>query len=237
MKTIAHLNHIRKTYGTGEAVLSVLNDFSMEIAEGDFVAIQGRSGSGKTTLLNIIGLLDSDFSGDYELFSYRENGMVVPRNLGDSALSLLRNEMIGFVFQHFNLLEHMTCFENVCLEFRDGKIINATANHTERVNEIFDTDEGARYVGEFALGVNPKITKAMKDILFDEKICGSIHFTPGGCYEDADNGNNSAVHWDLVLIQTPEYGGGEIWFDDVLIRKDGRFVLPELECLNPENLC
>ncbi|MBQ9817728.1 MAG: ABC transporter ATP-binding protein [Proteobacteria bacterium] len=115
MKTIAHLNHIRKTYGTGEAVLSVLNDFSMEIAEGDFVAIQGRSGSGKTTLLNIIGLLDSDFSGDYELFSYRENGMVVPRNLRDSALSLLRNEMIGFVFQHFNLLEHMTCFENVCL--------------------------------------------------------------------------------------------------------------------------
>ena len=76
----------------------------------------------------------------------------------------------------------------------------------------------------------------MGDILFDEKISGSIHFTPGCCYEDADNGNKSAVHWDLVLIQTPEYGGGKIYFDDVLIRDNGRFVLKELDCLNPENL-
>ena len=98
------------------------------------------------------------------------------------------------------------------------------------------TDEGARYVGEFAIGVNPFITKAMKNILFDEKIRGSIHFTPGNAYDDADNGNRSAIHWDLVLIQTEEYGGGEIYFDDVLIRKDGIFVLDELKCLNPENL-
>lgn len=127
-------------------------------------------------------------------------------------------------------------FENVCLEFKDGKIVNATANDTERINEIFDTDEGARYVGEFAIGVNPYILKPMKDILFDEKIMGSIHFTPGNCYEDAPNGNNSSIHWDLVMIQTPEYGGGEIYFDDVLIRKDGYFVHEDLKCLNPENL-
>ena len=127
-------------------------------------------------------------------------------------------------------------FENVRLTFRDGKIVEATANDAVRVNHMFDIDEGARYVGEFAIGVNPYVTKAMNNILFDEKIMGSIHFTPGCCYEDCDNGNQSALHWDLVLIQTPEYGGGEIWFDDVLIRKDGRFVLPELECLNPENL-
>ena len=91
-------------------------------------------------------------------------------------------------------------------------------------------------MGEFAIGVNPYITKPMKDILFDEKIMGSIHFTPGNCYDEAPNGNTSAIHWDLVWIQTPEFGGGEIYFDDVLIRKDGRFVIPELECLNPENL-
>lgn len=127
-------------------------------------------------------------------------------------------------------------FENVCLEFKDGKIINATANDTARVNKVFDTDEGARYIGEFAIGVNPYITKAMKNILFDEKIRGSIHFTPGNAYEDADNGNRSAIHWDLVLIQTEEYGGGEIFFDDRLIRKDGIFTIPELEPLNPENL-
>jgi aminopeptidase len=127
-------------------------------------------------------------------------------------------------------------FENVRLEFKDGKIINATGNDTEGINKIFDTDSGARYVGEFAIGVNPYITKAMKNILFDEKIRGSIHFTPGNAYDDADNGNRSAIHWDLVLIQTEEYGGGEIYFDDVLIRKNGVFVLDELKCLNPENL-
>lgn len=127
-------------------------------------------------------------------------------------------------------------FENVTLRFEGGKIIEATANDSGRINKIFDTDEGARYIGEFAIGVNPFIEKAFGDILFDEKIHGSIHFTPGQCYDEAYNGNQSAIHWDMVLIQRPEYGGGEIYFDDVLIRKDGRFVLPELEALNPENL-
>lgn len=127
-------------------------------------------------------------------------------------------------------------FEDVRLTFKDGKIVEATANDTDRINEIFDTDEGARYVGEFAIGVNPYIQHPMKDILFDEKIDGSFHFTPGQCYEEAPNGNDSAIHWDLVSIQRPEYGGGEIYFDDVLIRKDGRFVVPDLEPLNPENL-
>lgn len=127
-------------------------------------------------------------------------------------------------------------FENVTLEFKDGKIIKATANDTVRINKIFDTDEGARFVGEFSLGLNPYIEKPMKDTLFDEKIKGSIHFTPGSCYDACNNGNKSAIHWDLVFIQRPEYGGGEIWFDDVLIRKDGIFVIDELLQLNPENL-
>lgn len=127
-------------------------------------------------------------------------------------------------------------FSNVRLEFENGKIIKATANDTERINKIFNSDEGARYVGEFAIGVNPYILKPMNNILFDEKIMGSIHFTPGNAYEDADNGNRSNVHWDLVLIQTEKYGGGEIYFDDVLIRKNGFFVLDELKVLNPDNL-
>lgn len=127
-------------------------------------------------------------------------------------------------------------YENIKLTFRDGKIIEATANDTKRINEVFDTDEGARYIGEFAIGVNPYILDPMKDTLFDEKIMGSFHFTPGNCYDNAANGNDSSIHWDLVCIQTPEYGGGEMYFDGVLVRKDGRFVVPELECLNPENL-
>lgn len=127
-------------------------------------------------------------------------------------------------------------FESVTLRFKDGKIIEATANDTERINQIFDIDEGARYVGEFALGVNPYIQNPMMDILFDEKIDGSFHFTPGQSYGEASNGNNSSIHWDLVCIQRQEWGGGEIYFDGRLIRKDGRFVVPELESLNPENL-
>ena len=128
-----------------------------------------------------------------------------------------------------------TKFENVCLEFKDGKIIKATANNTQRLNEILDTDEGARYIGEFAIGVNPYIMNPMNNTLFDEKINGSIHFTPGFSLDLASNGNKSSIHWDLVLIQRPEYGGGEIYFDGELVRKDGLFVLPELQCLNPEN--
>ena len=127
-------------------------------------------------------------------------------------------------------------FQDCRLVFKDGKIVEATSNNTAFMNKLLDVDEGARYVGEFAIGVNPYINHPIGDILFDEKIAGSFHLTPGNCYDFASNGNHSAAHWDLIQIQTPEYGGGEIWFDDVLIRKDGRFVLPELECLNPENL-
>ncbi len=148
----------------------------------------------------------------------------------------IRDSVNGVIHYNAPSIENGIRFEDVRLEFKNGKIVSATSNFTQKSNAIFDTDEGARYVGEFAIGVNPYIVKPMGDILFDEKISGSIHFTPGSCYDDAFNGNESAIHWDLVLIQTKEYGGGEIWFDDVLIRKDGRFVLPELEKLNPENL-
>jgi len=123
-------------------------------------------------------------------------------------------------------------YENIRLVFKDGKIIEATSNHTDLMNDIFDSDEGARYVGEFSLGLNPNIKEPMGDILYDEKICGSIHFTPGTCYNECDNGNYSQVHWDLVLIQREDYGGGEIYFDNRLIRKDGLFVIDELKPLN-----
>lgn len=124
-------------------------------------------------------------------------------------------------------------FDSVKLEFSKGRIVKATANNTEAINKIFDSDEGARYIGEFAIGFNREIREPMRDILFDEKIAGSFHFTPGQAYEGpADNGNRSQVHWDLVCIQRPDYGGGEIWFDGKLIRKDGKFTLPELKPLN-----
>lgn len=127
-------------------------------------------------------------------------------------------------------------YENIVFRFENGKIVDARANDSEKINRVLDTDEGARYIGEFALGVNPYILSPMKNTLFDEKIMGSFHFTPGNAYDTADNGNRSSVHWDLVCIQTEEYGGGQIFFDDVLIRDRGIFVHPDLLALNPENL-
>jgi aminopeptidase len=129
-----------------------------------------------------------------------------------------------------------SAFDSVRLSFKNGKVIEASGNKPKRINEILDSDEGARYIGEFALGFNPYILEPMRDILFDEKIAGSFHFTPGQAYEKADNGNRSQVHWDLVAIQRPEYGGGEIYFDDQLVRKDGLFVRKDLKGLNPEHL-
>ncbi|NLE36742.1 MAG: aminopeptidase, partial [Pirellulaceae bacterium] len=126
--------------------------------------------------------------------------------------------------------------DNVRLEFKDGKITKATSTNTEHLNKVLDSDEGARYIGEFAIGCNPYITEPLLDILFDEKIAGSIHFTPGNAYDETDNGNKSTIHWDMVCLQDGAHGGGEIYFDGQLIRKDGLFVPEDLQPLNPENL-
>ncbi len=155
---------------------------------------------------------------------------------GEVYTAPVKNSVNGTIKYNAPSIEQGLKFENVKLTFKDGKIVEATGNYTEKLNEIFNTDEGAKYVGEFAVGVNPYVTKPIGDILFDEKISGSIHFTPGCCYDDAFNGNISSIHWDLVLIQLENFGGGEIYFDDVLIRKNGIFVLDELKPLNPENL-
>ena len=125
-----------------------------------------------------------------------------------------------------------TVFNDIEFTFEQGKIVKATANETEKINQVLDSDEGARYIGEWSIGCNNQVRKPMLDTLFDEKIGGSFHLTPGQAYDDADNGNRSRVHWDLVLIQRPEYGGGEIWVDDELVRKDGKFLPDDLQGLN-----
>ncbi|MDR1954256.1 MAG: aminopeptidase [Clostridiales Family XIII bacterium] len=155
---------------------------------------------------------------------------------GEVYTAPVRDSVNGRVSYNTMSEEQGFTYEHIVFDIKDGKIINAAANDDERINALLDTDESARYFGEFAIGVNPYILHPMKDTLFDEKIAGSFHLTPGASYEDAFNGNKSAVHWDLVNIQRADYGGGEIYFDGVLIRKDGIFVLPELEQLNPENL-
>ncbi|HTB80834.1 MAG TPA: aminopeptidase [Opitutaceae bacterium] len=148
----------------------------------------------------------------------------------------VRDSVEGVVQYNAPTIYLGTSFDNIRLVFKQGKIVEATANNTKRLNEILDSDAGARYIGEFALGFNPYIREPMRDILFDEKIAGSFHFTPGQAYEECGNGNKSQVHWDMVCIQRPEYGGGEIWFDGKLIRQDGLFLPKPLQKLNPDYL-
>lgn len=155
---------------------------------------------------------------------------------GEVATAPVKNSVNGYITYNTETKYNGVLFSNIRFEFKEGKIIRATANKTKELNEILDTDEGSRYIGEFALGLNPYIEKPIGDTLFDEKIKGSFHFTPGDSLKESDNGNHSSIHWDIVNIQTPEYGGGEIWFDDILVRKDGLFVLEDLKMLNPENL-
>ncbi len=148
----------------------------------------------------------------------------------------VKDSVEGFVQYNAPSIYLGASFDNIRLAFKKGRIVEATSSNTKRLNEILDSDAGARYIGEFALGFNPHILEPMRDILFDEKIAGSFHFTPGQAYESCGNGNKSQVHWDMVCIQRPEYGGGEVWFDGELIRKDGLFLPKALHKLNPDYL-
>jgi aminopeptidase len=170
-------------------------------------------------------------------FSIKGIGAVIcggDRNIPDGEVFScpIKDSVEGHVLFNAPTIYQGTGFDNIRLEFENGKVVKATANNTQKLNKILDSDPGARYIGEFSLGFNPFVLHPMRDILFDEKIAGSFHFTPGQAYEDADNGNRSQVHWDMVCIQRPDYGGGEVYFDGKLIRRDGEFLPANLRSLN-----
>ena len=155
---------------------------------------------------------------------------------GEVFTAPVRDSVQGHVRFNTPTIYQGSSFDSVRLEFRDGRIVGAdcAAGDVNKLRRIFETDEGASFVGEWSIGCNPRILHPMRDILFDEKIAGSFHLTPGNAYDEADNGNRSKIHWDLVQIQRSDYGGGTIAFDGQPIRVDGRFVAPELQALDPE---
>lgn len=170
-------------------------------------------------------------------FSIKGIGAVIcggDRNIPDGEVFScpVKDSVQGHIAFNAPTIYQSTGFDNIRLAFHDGKVVEATSNQTAKLNKILDSDPGARYIGEFSLAFNPYILEPMRDILFDEKIAGSFHFTPGQAYEEADNGNRSQVHWDMVNIQRPDYGGGEIYFDGKLIRRDGEFLPKQLQSLN-----
>ena len=217
-------------------------DFYFDVCTLDYSAMAGaaealRKRMAETDAVHLKGPGDTDLT-----FSIKGIGAVPctgSHNIPDGEVfsAPVRDSVNGVIAFNTPTLYHGNAFKNVRLTFESGKVVEATADQGgEELEAIFNTDEGARYVGEFAIGFNPFVLEPMMDILFDEKIAGSLHFTPGQAYDEADNGNRSDIHWDLVLIQRPEYGGGEIVFDGETVRKDGQFVGEELEGLNPENL-
>lgn len=152
---------------------------------------------------------------------------------GEIYTAPIKNSVNGII--RYNAPHNMfgESFEDIKLTVKDGKIIKVDCKEkADLLYKYMSIDEGGLYFGEFALGVNKAITKSTGNTLFDEKINGSFHLTSGNCYNKANNGNKSCTHEDFVCIQTPEFGGGEIYFDNILIRKDGKFTLKELEILN-----
>jgi aminopeptidase len=155
---------------------------------------------------------------------------------GEVFTAPVRDSVEGTVRFNTPTIYQGSSFDGVRLVFREGRIIEAdcAGGDVKKLNKVFEADAGASYVGEWSLGCNPRVLHPMRDILFDEKIAGSFHLTPGNAYDEADNGNRSKIHWDLVQIQRPDYGGGTIAFDGEPIRVDGRFVPAELQSLDPE---
>ena len=219
---------------------SAFEDFYFRVCTFDY----SRYGPGMKALADLMDKTDRvQLKGPGTDLKFSIKGIgAVPcgglRNIPDGEVFScpVKESVEGFIQYNAPTVYLGTSFDSIRLVFRQGKIVEATSNNPKRLNEILDTDAGSRYIGEFAIGFNPHILEPMRDILFDEKIAGSFHFTPGQAYETGGNGNKSAVHWDLVNIQRPEYGGGEIWFDGKLIRKDGLFTGPALKKLNPDQL-
>jgi aminopeptidase len=152
---------------------------------------------------------------------------------GETAMQIVRESAQGRIKYNVPSSHQGLVFRDIALTFENGRVVAVEADEREKMKAILDTDDAGRYIGEFAIGVNPYLRPHMIDTLFDEKMAGSLHFTPGGT--DAE-GNTSQVHWDIVQSHLSHYGGGEIYLDGKLWRKDGLFVDKALERLNPDQL-
>ena len=150
----------------------------------------------------------------------------------------MKDSINGVVTFNAPSLHEGVTYDRIRLEFKNGKVVEASAGgNTDKLNAVLDVDDGARYVGgirdrrQSRSSANQCATRSST-----KKSAARFHMALGACYDEAPNGNASSLHWDLVQIQRSDTGGGEIHCDGRLIRKDGLFVIPGLEALNPENL-
>ncbi|QDS98738.1 aminopeptidase [Adhaeretor mobilis] len=215
---------------------AAFEDFYFDVCTADYAAM-GRAQEPLVKRMEAADKVRIVSPGTELTFSIKDIP-VIPcngdRNIPDGEVftAPVRDSINGVIKFNTQSRYQGTVFSDIEFEFKDGQIVRAESSDTERLNAILDSDEGARYCGEWSMGTNNRVRHPMLDTLFDEKIGGSFHLTPGQAYEEANNGNNSQIHWDLVLIQRVDYGGGEIYFDDELLRKDGHFVPKDLQGLN-----
>ncbi|HVL24594.1 MAG TPA: aminopeptidase [Thermomicrobiales bacterium] len=135
----------------------------------------------------------------------------------------VENSVNGAIRFSFPVVTAGRQIEDIRLRFEDGKVVDATAAKNEDyLIRTLDTDEGARYLGEFAFGTNFDITEFTKNILFDEKIGGTVHMAVGAGYPETGSSNKSAVHWDMICDLRR---GGQVTVDGELFQKDGKFVI------------
>lgn len=141
---------------------------------------------------------------------------------GEVYYSPVTNSANGHIYYEFPAIRYGNQVDGVRLEFKDGKIINArSASNEQFLNQMLDTDAGARYLGEFGIGLNYGIKKFIKNILFDEKIGGTIHLAAGNAYEGSGGDNISVLHWDMIKeLRT----NGEIYADGKLVQKNGIYL-------------
>lgn len=215
-------------------------DYALEVMTVDYALLNDKIKPLKDLMeqTDMVRILGNNTDISFSIKGMNVIPCVGHKNIPDGEIFVapVKESINGYITYNTPSPYQGNIYNNVRLELKNGKIISASCDKDNAdLNKIFDTDEGSRYIGEFSLGLNPRITKPMGDILFDEKIIGSLHFTPGRCYKESYNGNESSIHWDMVLIQTEEYGGGEIYFDNILIRKNGLFVLDNLKHLNFTN--
>lgn len=136
---------------------------------------------------------------------------------------------------HFNLETFFRnkTYKDIWVKVKNGKIIDSKCNLDKEFTQILNSDEGSRYFGEFAFGLNPYIKKNYNDNLFNEKMIKTIHFAIGEPHYNTDNGNRSIMHWDLIIDMQK---GGKIFFDDVLIQENGVFIDKRLLDLNYDKI-